>query len=101
MIGGENLRSRWSWKVGRVEDLIVDRNQIIRGARLLQGNRKKIERPIQKMYPLEVKLNQISPDQENSPELTEETPIRPKHTAAIVAKESFKVIDLFENEDME
>ena len=51
--------------------------------------------------PLEVKSNQIVTDQENPPELTEETPIRLKHTAAIVAKELFKVIDLFENEDME
>eukprot|EP00795_Rhopilema_esculentum_P003879 gene3879-15179_t len=68
LIEGENLRNRWSWKLGKVEDLIVNRNQIVR---------------------------------ENSPELTDKTHIRPKRTAAIVAKESFKVIDQFENEDME
>ena len=53
-IQDENRKNRTTWKLGKVESLIVWREEIVRGANGQTANGKIISRPIQKLYPLEV-----------------------------------------------
>ena len=55
-IEDENHKNRSYWKLGHVLSLIVRRDVIVRGARVLLANCQSIERPVQKLYPLEVKV---------------------------------------------
>ena len=54
-IQDENRKNRTTWKLGKVESLIIGREEIVRGANVRTANGKFISCPIQKLYPLEVK----------------------------------------------
>ena len=46
-------RNRAQWKLGIVEELIIGRDGVTRGAKLRSG-KSVLERPIQHLYPLEL-----------------------------------------------
>ena len=58
IIKDEKIRPRNSWRMGRVESLVLGDDKQIRGANLLtlskEGKRTKMTRPLQKIIPLEV-----------------------------------------------
>ena len=57
LVEEENAK-RNSWKLGRVNEVIKGRDGIIRGAEVItskKGFRGKISRPLQKLYPIEVR----------------------------------------------
>ena len=72
----------------------------MRGARLLQASGTTNDRPIQKLYPLEVQSENRVADSATTSE-DKEKQVRPKRKAAAIAEESFKVIDKFENEHID
>ncbi len=87
--------SRCNWKMGVVEKLVVGRDGRVRGAKIklmAKGKPVYIDRPIQKLYPLESKEQiarnrQVSEDVEepNTPvaEIHSEPPVRSKRAAAV------------------
>ena len=98
IIEDENYKNRSYWKMGRVLSPIVGRDDHVRGARVLLANGQTIERPVQKLYPLEVKASR----QENLPAPNTVTPQqRTPRTAAAIARESIKIIDQLENEEID
>lgn len=59
LVFDENLKRRF-WKLGRIESLLVHRDQVARGARvrvMKKGNPVILNRPVQKLYPLELSEN--------------------------------------------
>ena len=75
---------RHKWLFGRIYDVITGKDGTIRGAKLFVGktkkkNKKTVERPISKLYPVEY-FNEftISVEDENSRQ-------RPRREAAILA----------------
>ena len=96
LIQDENLRNRNFWKLGRVLDLIDGKDKVTTGARLLLGNRQTIERPLQKLYPLEIK-SEVQLKQDKSKKARDrKIDERPKRTAAVIA--NMKIIDQFDSE---
>ena len=96
LIQDENLRNRNFWKLGRVLDLIDGKDKVTTGARLLLGNRQTIERPLQKLYPLEIK-SEVQLKQDKSKKARDrKVDERPKRTAAVIA--NMKIIDQFDYE---
>ena len=64
LVHQENI-SRSSWKVGVIEKVIKGRDGKVRGAcvRLIaRGKPVYIDRPVQKLYPLEVRAEMLKPD---------------------------------------
>ena len=53
-IEDENQKNRASWSVGRVESIKKGRDNVARGAVVVFAKGNCIERPIRKLYPLEV-----------------------------------------------
>ena len=56
MLFDENLK-RGCWRVGRIESLVLGRDKVVRGAKVKvvsKGRTSFINRPVQKLYPLEV-----------------------------------------------
>ena len=56
-IRDDNRKNCTTWKLGRVDSLIIGRDEIVRGANVRMANGRIISHPIQKLYPLEVKMN--------------------------------------------
>ena len=58
IIRDDKVKSRNSWRLGRVESLVIGQDGHVRGANLLtrseEGRRTTMSRPIQKLIPLEV-----------------------------------------------
>ena len=102
-IQDENRKNRTTWKLGKVESLIIGREEIVRGANVRTANGKIISRPIQKLYPLEVKSelteeikNRDQTREENAEaDNYEEHSPRTKRKAAILADEKRRIIDQF------
>ena len=56
LVKEDNVK-RNSWKMGKVEELIIGNDKVIRGAKLrvvTNGKPVYLSRPVQKLYPLEV-----------------------------------------------
>ena len=56
LIGDENVK-RGFWKIGIVEELVVGKDGIVRGAKVKKAGKGKpdfVSRPLQKLYPLEL-----------------------------------------------
>ena len=81
---------RGEWKVALVEELIPSRDHQIRGAKIRVVNRKgkgtlkRLRRPIQSLFPIEVNhkeqgknINSLPVDEENDRVMIEEKPERP------------------------
>ena len=76
----DESRDRNTWKLGIIEELIVGRDGIVRGAKLRAG-RGILERAVQQLYPLE-----LSVDRPPKPRLDPVVPpFRPRRNAAAVA----------------
>ena len=76
----DESRDRNTWKLGIIEELIVGRDGIVRGAKLRAG-RGILERAVQQLYLLE-----LSVDRPPKPRLDPVVPpFRPRRNAAAVA----------------
>ena len=101
-IQDENRENRSFWRLGRVQELLIGRNNVTRGAKLLLANGNRIERPIQKLYPLEVSKGNLEIADHNVPDQDHDTPPgRPKRAAAVVAEETMKISDQLENDELD
>jgi hypothetical protein len=50
--------------VGRIESLIVGRDEVVRGAKVMtKGNAVYLNRPVQKLYPVELNENRSSTEE--------------------------------------
>ena len=91
----EEKVSRCNWKMGVVEKLVVGKDGRVRGAKIkliTKGKPVYIDRPIEKLYPLEGKAqiarnSQVSENVEepNTPvtDVYSEVPVRSKRAAAV------------------
>ena len=95
-IENENIRNRVAWRLGRITDIIIGKDGVTRGAIVQLSNGNLIERPIQKLFPLELSSGA---EGASSPAQNEELPDRPKRKAAIVARESIRILDQLDEED--
>ena len=101
-IQDENRKNRSFWRLRKVQELIAEKDNVTRGAKLLMANGRRIERPIQKLYPLEVSKENPEPVDHNIPDKDQDTPPRrPKRAAAVVAQETMKIIDQLENDELD
>ena len=85
----EEGKKRGQWKTGIVQTLISGRDKVVRGALvrvITKGKPIQLSRPIQHLYPLEIKCNtdfskSVAPAKEREP-----TRRLPQRSAAIDAK---------------
>ena len=104
LIKDENL-PRNMWKVGKVIKLIKGKDEITRGVTLktiTKGNTYEIDRPVQKLCPLELKAEADGKHQEqesNNDELAGNVNERPKRTAAVHAGNEIKTTLMLEEEN--
>ena len=64
----EDNKKRALWKLGRVVDLIKGKDGVVRGARVKTDSRYSggiIERPLQKLFPLEMGRGEVNDDESN------------------------------------
>ena len=94
----EGRRSRIQWKLGRFTKLIRGWDNVIGAAKLVLANKQLIERPIEKLYPLEVSAIELQPSlKDTSIDKAELKSDRPKCAAAVIANERINIIDQPEN----
>ena len=97
-IEDENQRNRLAWKLGRITGVIEDSEGVIRGAKILLANGNIIERPVQKLFPLE--LSEINEDNESKivreKLIVEPGERRPTREAATLAR--VKIVDQLQNQ---
>ena len=95
-IENENISNRAAWRLGRITDVITGKDGVNRGAIVQLSNGNLIERPIKTLFPLELSSGaEEATPLANDEELTE----RPKRKAAVVARESIRIIDQLDEED--
>ena len=97
-IEDENRKNRTSWRLGRIESIKKGQDNVARGAVVVLANGNRIERPIQKLYPLEVSQEELKDKPEITEVIKEPEVTRPKRQAAVIAKERINIIDQLENE---
>ncbi|CAB4007204.1 Pro-Pol poly [Paramuricea clavata] len=103
-IRDESQLQRGLWSMGKVERLVTGRDGNVRGARVLRvknGKRNIIDRPLQKLYPLEIRCANTEEDKvkpargdEGKIETFERT--TPKRAAAVIAND--RIGQYFEDE---
>ena len=104
LIKDDNL-PRNMWKIGKVIKLIQGKDEITRGVTLktiTKGNTYEIDRPVQKLCPLELKTESEEKDQVqegNENELARNVKERPKRRAAVHAGNEIKTALMFEEEN--
>ena len=76
----------------------IGRDDIVRGARVLLAIGQTIERPMQKLYPLEVKASTTENLKEHNTDTEQQ---RTPRVAATIARESIKIVDKLENEEID
>ena len=97
-IEDENRRNRSTWRLGKVEEVKGSQDNVIRGAKIRLANGNCIERPIQKLYPLEINQRRVDEaDNIQEAEMPAEDG-RPQRKAAIVARERMDIIDQLEKD---
>ena len=97
-IEDENRRNRSTWRLGKVEEVKRSQDNVIRGAKIRLANGNCIERPIQKLYPLEINQRRVDEaDNIQEAEMPAEDG-RPQRKAAIVARERMDIIDQLEKD---
>ena len=80
----DDLTPRAKWKLGVIEELYFSKDDLVRSVRLRTAN-GQTNRPISKLYPLEIEsIEEVSDDQNN------ELSVRPKRKAAVRAAQCFK-----------
>ena len=95
-IENENNRNRLLWKLGKVEELIKGRDNVIRGARVRLANGNFIDRPLQKLFPLELHRGADENETEDSQQVPSQE--KPRRKAAELARERIELIDQLEEE---
>ena len=101
----DDNQPRNMWKLGRVTQVIQGRDGVIRGATLktvTHGNIYEIDRPLQKLYPLELRAEPQGDEGDIRAAATEEMAgksIRPKRRAAINAEDEIKTTLFLEEEN--
>ena len=109
IIKDENYTSRNKWKQGTIVNLVIGSDNLVRGASIecvINGKKSFIQRPIQKLIPLEItkRNTEVLPNlnndfNENSlnqslPNVNEHKDVqRPKRTAAAYANAKIKLIN--------
>ncbi len=84
LIQEENKAKRNTWKIGRIEELIRGKDREIRGAKVrkaAKGKPELINRPIQKLFPLEsgLQVNDESKEREERKNADEGSEVVEKH----------------------
>ena len=95
-IEDEHQRNRLLWKLGSVRSIIKDSEGVPRGAQVRTSNGNIIQRPLQKLFPLELADLEIGNEINTAKEDTQ-TPVqqRSKRNAAMVAR--VRMIDQLKN----
>ena len=78
-------KNRGKWPLGIVEELIVGKDGVVRGARLRAG-KSHVERAVQHLYPLELSCDRQLPVAAPVVMDPEAEPFRPRRDAAIAAR---------------
>ena len=84
--------SRSSWKGGVIKKLIVGRDEKVRGAQvkiIAKGKPVYIDRPVQKLYPLEVRA-EITKPEPSSVAVDSAAPVRQRVTRAAAIDSGWK-----------
>ena len=93
----EGRHNRILWKLGRVTKLIKGRDNVIGGAKIVLANKQWIERPVEKLYPLEVSAYELQPTlKDPSIHKSDLKSDQPKRAAPDIANEHINIIDQFE-----
>ena len=117
----DDSKPRRCWKLARVEELIVGRDGLTRGAvrrvASTRGRRTVLRRPLQRLYPLEINcLNHdedmetdrpdtaaegdgIASEENTDQERQPEVPVRPRRAAATRARDWFIALAMCEQHD--
>ena len=94
----EGRRNQILWKLGRITELSKGWDHVIRGAKFVLANKQWIERPVEKLYPLEVIANELQPTlKDPSIDKSELKSDQPKCAAAVIANEHINIIDQLES----
>ena len=80
----DKRQPRHLWKLGRITELIIGKDDVIRGAKLKLGTGAIIQRPLNLLYLLEVRNFTKNVDDENNDEKGET--VRPKRGAATMGE---------------
>ena len=97
----ENL-PRNEWKLGKVISIIRGRDGIERGVTLqttTRGRTYEIDRPVQNLYPLELRADYGEKRIPEGKESGQATDTRPKRKAALEAKSVIKATQMLEEEN--
>ena len=98
-IEDENKKNRTCWRLGKVELVLRGQDNVARGARVRLANGNRIERPLQKLFPLELAETTSEIELTNPLDSSNEIETRRlTRKAATVAAERIKIIDQLENE---
>ena len=85
----EEKQPRQKWLLGKIVDLIPSQDGQIRGARVLLGkSRNTVDRPVNRLYPLETNFKFVLKDSEQNKvqDVMKEETCRPKRESAELAK---------------
>ena len=99
----EDGEKRGHWKMGVIEGLICGRDKEVRGARvkvLTKGRDVYLNRPVQKLYPIEVHAEPTAGKKADSNQVQEAAPerrLRPRRAAALDAARRISCIANQEN----
>ena len=99
MVKGDE-KNRGKWTLGVINSLIVDKNKVVRGAKLRTG-KFDIERPIQFLYPLELSCSEFRENGSTAKKLNVDAKeFRPKRRAATDARANIRGIFGFEENEI-
>ena len=93
--------SRSSWTVGVIKKLIVGRDEKVRGAQvktIAKGKPVYIDKPVQKLYPLEVRAEITKPESSSLPE-DRAAPVRQRVKRAAAIDSGWKTRVMFDTGD--
>ena len=85
----EEKQPRQKWLLGKIVELIPSQDGQVRGARVLLGkSRNTVDRPVNRLYPLETNFKFVLKDSEQNKvqEVMKEGTCRPKREVAELAK---------------
>ena len=84
----EEGKKRGQWKTGIVEGLVIGKDKVVRGARvrvITKGKPTSISRPVQHLYPLEIRCNADFSKRKVQARECEPIKLRPQRSAALDA----------------
>ena len=98
----EDGKKRNQWKMAVLEELIRGRDGVVRGARVRKmgrGKHTRISRPIQRLYPIEVKNDEDATGIGKGNRKGKQKIIRkgPKRNAAVQARDRIKAFSMLDS----